>query len=81
MKLFGTYLYQGSEARKGIKDPSKNYYEAALLEGMDQLRCTVDRDLFDRVLPGIKPFTDCKCEFNLNPVYNTLRLTGITPVK
>lgn len=81
MKLYGTFLYQGSEARKGIKDPSKTYCEAAFLDGLDQLRCTVDQDLFDKVLPGIKPLTDCKCEFNLNTVYNTLRLVGISPVK
>lgn len=81
MKLFGNCIYQGSVARQGVKDPSKTYYEAALLEGMDQLRCSVDHDLFNQKLATIKPFTECKCEFNLNTVYNTLRLVEISPLK
>ena len=81
MKLNGTFIYQGSESRTGIKDPTKTYFEAALLSGVEQLRCSCERELFDKILPGIKPFSECKCEFSLNPQYNTLRLTGIYPVK
>ena len=38
MKLNGTFIYQGSEKRNGIKDPSKVYFEVALLSGVEQLR-------------------------------------------
>lgn len=81
MKLTGDFKYQGSERRIGIKDPSKIYFEVALLSGIEQLRCMCDRELFNKVLPTIKPFTDCKCTFALNPTYNTLRLVDIQPAK
>ena len=81
MKLNGNFIFQGSEARTGIKDPTKNYYEAALLSGIEQLRSSCDQKLFNEVLPGIKPFTECNCVFSFNPQYNTLRLTEIYPVK
>lgn len=55
MKLNGNFIFQGSEARTGIKDPTKTYYEAALLSGIEQLRSSCDQKLFSEVLPSIKP--------------------------
>lgn len=81
MKLSGTFVYQASECRQGIKDPSKYYREASLLSGMDQLRCIVNEDLFDKVLPGIPQYTNCNCTFEYNPTYSTMRLVDIHPVK
>lgn len=81
MKLTGDFKYQGSGQRTGIKDPTKIYFEVALLSGIEQLRCTCEQDFFNKVLPTVKPFTDCKCTFTLNPTYNTLRLVDIQPVK
>ena len=76
-----TCVFQGYESRPGKKDPSKIYTEVALLEGMDQIRCLVNADLIDKVLPGLTQFSICKCQFELNVRYNTLTLTGIAPVK
>ena len=50
MKLTGDFKYQGSERRTGIKDPTKVYFEVALLSGIEQLRCTCEQDFFDKVL-------------------------------
>ena len=81
MKLNGKFIYQGSEKRNGIKDPSKVYFEVALLSGVEQLRCSCDQKLFEQALPAIKSFSECNCTFVLNPTYNTLRLTDIHSVK
>ena len=81
MTLNGRFIYQGSESRTGVKDPTKTYYEAALLSGIEQLRCSCDLDLFNKVLPGVKPYTECDCVFYLNPAFNSLRLLEIYPVK
>ena len=81
MKLNGNFIFQGSEARTGIKDPTKTYYEAALLSGIEQLRSSCDQKLFSEVLSSIKPFTECNCVFSFNPLYNALGPTEIYPVK
>lgn len=81
MKLTATCIFQGYESRPGTKDPSKIYHEVALLEGMDQLRCSVDINLLDKVLPGIAQYALCKCTFDLNTRYNSLKLLDIVPVK
>lgn len=81
MELTGTFVYQGRESRTGIKDPSKIYYEAAFISGVEQLRCPCDQKLFDGPLAGVKPFSECHCVFSFNTRYNTLRLVGISPVK
>lgn len=81
MKLTGDFKYQGSDQRPGFKDPAKTYFEVALLSGMDQLRCACEQEIFNKVLPTLKPFTDCVCTFTLNTTYNTLRLVDIHPVK
>ena len=81
MKLNGRFIYQGCEKRNGVKDPTKVYFETALLSGVEQLRCSCDKALFEQVLPGIKAFSECDCTFILNPTYNTLRLTDIHMVK
>ncbi|MGN0280038.1 MAG: hypothetical protein ACI4C4_11855 [Lachnospiraceae bacterium] len=83
MKLHGTFIYQGSVSRPGVKDPNKIYYEVALLEigGMDQLRCMVDKEIYDKILPNLAPYGKCNCVFNLNPQYNTLRLVDISTAK
>ena len=81
MILYGDFYYQGSESRAGVKDPSKIYYEVSLLDDNDQVKCSVSPELFNTVLPGIKRFAPCKCKFNLNPTYSTLKLLEITPEK
>ena len=81
MKLSATCIFQGFETRSGIKDPTKIYNEVALLDGMDQLRCTVDPALVEKVLPGIAQYSRCNCTFELNTRFNSLRLVGIAPVK
>lgn len=81
MILYGDFYYQGSDSHAGVKDPSKTYYYASILDDNSQMRCSVSPELFNTVLPGIKRFTPCKCRFDLNPTYNTLRLLEITPVK
>ena len=81
MKLTATCIFQGFESRPGVKDPTKVYHEVALLDGMDQLRCSVNSDLLDKTLPGIPQYTPCKCTFDLNVRYNSLRLMDIVQVK
>lgn len=81
MKFTATCFYQGSESRPGTKDPTKTYYEVSLLDDMDQLRCFTDQEMFNKVLPGIPQFAPCKCTFELNTRFNTLRLVGIAQAK
>ena len=81
MILQGTMRFQCAQSRPGYKDPSQTLYEVALVEKMDSIICRVDKELFDKITATIEEFTPCKCEFDFNTKFNSLRLTKITPVK
>lgn len=81
MQMSANCIFQGFQSRPGVKDPTKIYTEVALLDGMDQLRCSVEQSLIDKVLPGIPQYAMCKCRFDLNVRFNSLKLVDISPVK
>ena len=81
MQFFANCVYQGYESRPGVKDPSKIYTEVGLLDGLDQVRCSVEPSLIEKVLPSIPPFQKCKCTFEFNVRFNSLKLMDIAPVK
>lgn len=78
MNLVGNFTYNCAE--KG-EWQGRTFFNVGLLSGIENLRCSCSQELFDKVLPGIKQYTECKCTFDFRPNYNTLRLVDIRPVQ
>jgi len=78
MNLVGNFTYNCAE--KG-EWKGRTFFSVGLLSGIENLRCGCDQEMFDKVLPGIKQYTECKCTFDYRPNYNTLRLVDIRPVQ
>lgn len=78
MNLVGNFTYNCAEKSEW---KGKTFFNVGLLSGIENLRCGCTQELFDKVLPGIKQYTECKCTFDFIPAYSTLRLVDIRPIQ
>lgn len=70
-------VYLSSEKKQGIKDPTKTYYNALLMQNTDTLICSVPEAIFNTELSQLNQFESVFCSFDFNPVYKSMRLVDI----
>lgn len=77
MRLRGKFIYLNTDIRTGVKDPTKQYYMVALMQGAETmtLMC-VDSTVYNE-LRGINQFSEVNLELEYNVRYNNCRVVGL----
>lgn len=77
MKLTGKAVFLSKEAKQGYKDPTKTYYNALFMSGVETVTVGVEKDVFFNALDNIQQFTPCEIELEFNPQFRMLTLTDV----
>ena len=65
MKLVGNFEFLGIEEIQGKKDPSKTFYNIALLQGTDPIKVFVNEDDVDK-FKGLKKLDTIQCTLDIS---------------
>ena len=65
MKLVGNFEFLGIEEIQGKKDPSKTFFNVALLQGTDPIKVFVNEDDVDK-FKGLKKLDTVQCALDIS---------------
>jgi len=65
MKLVGNFEFLGIEEIQGKKDPTKTFYNIALLQGTDSIKVFVNEDDIDK-FKGLKKLEAIQCALDIS---------------
>lgn len=77
MRLRGKFIYLNTDLRTGVKDPSKQYYMVALMQGAETttLMC-MDAGVYNE-LQQMPQFSEVNLEVEYNVKYGSARVVSV----